>query len=273
MLRLVVVLTAAVLLTAQSPIPLPVPRPSHEAPQAPQVNPQQQSENNVSGQSFPDSLTITRKDSASEKQHEDGGGGATEVSILGVKISLGELLLGLGTFGLWFATQRLVSEAKATSQRQLRAYLLPEIATITDYASVQPSPPPVFTGRVAGLVQIKNSGQTPAYDVLHWGEVVVMPIALESTLTLPAEMLNNGSNTVGPGSFAQKTGWASGPLTAIEIAEIRAGTTAVYVHGKITYRDAFKRKRESTYRLFYCGNWPPAQGATLSFCAAGNSSN
>jgi hypothetical protein len=55
-----------------------------------------------------------------------------------------------------------------------------------------------------------------------------------------------------------------------EISEIRSFKKAIYVHGRIEYEDAFKRKRFTNFRLVYAGQYPPPPSAVFSFCQEGN---
>jgi hypothetical protein len=76
--------------------------------------------------------------------------------LLGVK--WGEWLLAFATFGLWYATMRLVQGGEHTAERQLRAYIGIEWCKVTSDDWGQ-------TFHVE--IQVKNSGQTPAYNVSH----------------------------------------------------------------------------------------------------------
>jgi hypothetical protein len=76
--------------------------------------------------------------------------------IIGIK--LGEWLLSAATFGLWYATWRLVKGSERTAEQQLKAYIGTESCKVTSDDWGQ-------TFYVE--VQLKNAGQTPAYDVSH----------------------------------------------------------------------------------------------------------
>jgi hypothetical protein len=41
------------------------------------------------------------------------------------------------------------------------------------------------------------------------------------------------------------------PLTADQVADLKRGTSAIYVDGYISYRDAFRKKRKTNFRLLY----------------------
>src|SRR6185312_11412168 len=90
----------------------------------------------------------------------------------------------------WRAMEGQLAEMKInrrgtveSSERQLRAYVVCEHGTIFNVAN----PVPVFLGQIFNppseaeitnpafgpgyKIQIKNSGQTPAYEVRHWGNI------------------------------------------------------------------------------------------------------
>jgi hypothetical protein len=59
-------------------------------------------------------------------------------------------------------------------------------------------------------------------------------------------------------------------LTAGEIADIQTGVKAIYLFGRIEYRDAFKKDRFTTFRMLYSGVWPLTASAGLNFAVQGN---
>jgi hypothetical protein len=87
------------------------------------------------------------------------------------------VLLGLATIFLWLATRDLVDNAERTSQRQLRAYVFPDTVDAYDKGNL---PGVARNEALEGYVVIhtttKNSGQTPAYEVIHWGGIAVRRI-------------------------------------------------------------------------------------------------
>ena len=70
-----------------------------------------------------------------------------------------------------------------------------------------------------------------------------------------------------------KLRWLGRPLTQGEISEILLGSKAIYYYGVIQYRDAFKRKRSTKFRLVYAGKFPPPKGVIFSICEKGNEAN
>jgi hypothetical protein len=59
-------------------------------------------------------------------------------------------------------------------------------------------------------------------------------------------------------------------LAENELEGIRVGSYAVYVWGRIEYKDAFGMDRFTNYRMKYSGLWPPVGSANLTFCDGGN---
>jgi hypothetical protein len=81
----------------------------------------------------------------------EDGGHAVETTILWIKP--GEWLVGIFTGMLWLATVGLVRGAEDTAKRQLRPYVYVDKAAV------------VLEGdRLNAVIDVKNSGQTPAYN-------------------------------------------------------------------------------------------------------------
>src|SRR5438105_15050671 len=83
-------------------------------------------------------------------------------------------LLFVATLALWWSTRRLVSGAEFTAKRQLRAYVNVAVARASPQGDL-----------FRYYVEVKNFGQTPAYDVtLRYG-IRWCPFPLTETLSLP----------------------------------------------------------------------------------------
>jgi hypothetical protein len=74
-----------------------------------------------------------------------------------------------------------------------------------------------------------------------------------------------------PGGINTKSVKITAPLTAEQIAGLREGTLAIWIYGEILYRDAFRRKRTTKYRLFH-NNSSGAVGVStdLTWAEGGN---
>src|SRR5207302_648432 len=79
--------------------------------------------------------------------------------------------------------------------------------------------------------------------------------------------------TVGAGGVQPKQLRYGRQMTAEEIADLAVGKQFIIVQGRIEYRDAFRRRRFTTFRLQYVGQWPPRQDIFLNFSETGNDAN
>jgi len=184
------------------------------------------------------------------------------IAVACLLVAAGTLLLAIFAFLQFELTRR-------SRQRQLRAYVFPEASQLQFSDQMNPKPVPPRTGCLGCTLALKNTGQTPAYQLIHWGAMAVRERTREHTLTVAADLIEQQPANIGAGGVLTKSYWTS-PLSREDIAGIESGTMAVFVYGRIVYRDAFKRQRLTTYRLAYTGIFPPPAGAALSFCASGN---
>lgn len=185
------------------------------------------------------------------------------------KIAVGACIAGFSQFLALIATIWIMIR---NGRRQLRAHVFPDNVAIVDGTFLDP-PEPHKADIPAISMIIKNSGQTPAYDVVSWWEIKVIPIAEENSLAIPV-LAKKHSTTVGMGSTFNKGLWFDRALTADEKSAIFAGTIGIYGHGRIEYRDVFNVRHFSNFRLVYTGKtFPPVKGAVMSFCEQGNDAN
>lgn len=172
------------------------------------------------------------------------------------------IILGIGTI-------YLVRDGRAHSRHQLRAYVFPADMGIVDLGT-----PPTRTnlgqyGFFHFRIALRNSGQTPAYDVRNWFDVKVMEVSPQNEANLTIGSVGD-SASVPPGAANLADYWSKSRLSDEQIDAIRAGTIAVYIWGRTEYRDAFKRHRYTNYRLRFTGQYPPEQGALIAYCNGGN---
>jgi hypothetical protein len=160
-----------------------------------------------------------------------------------------------------------------SSERQLRAYVLPENAGLYDGSQITPQPVANKINAPGIAMLIKNSGQTPAYSVVSSMQIAVIPPGTENTLEVNP-LGQKFTLTLGANGTFTKTWWFERPLIAAEIADIAIGAKAIYLYGRIEYRDAFKKSHFSNFRLHYIGQFPPPQpNAMLNFSLSGNDSD
>lgn len=199
--------------------------------QAPELNSHQQVQNSLNNNN------PTSRDSATElnraQQTRHGGEHVSEITILGVKP--GEWLLSIVTLMLWGATVGLVRGAEVTAARQLRAYVSIELAGQADFRR-----DPANNFICAIPYKIKNTGQTPAFDVQAHINFHFRPQPLAEDLPRPKNPVPN-SQFIVPDSFyvgtAVKT-FAPETLPANP-------TDKLYIIGLVTYRDSFGVERET----------------------------
>jgi hypothetical protein len=195
----------------------------------------------------------------------------------------------IGVVGAWIGLGVLISQTiitRRTSQRQLRAYVLGDSSIIVNVAD----PVPLYQGQIlpqtearitngaAGpraFMQIKNTGETPAFKVMRWGYICFREFPLIAALPTRLPIVASPPTTIlGPGQSVTKLLELNPPLTAAQINDLRNGTGAVYVYGEITYVDAFGENRFTHYRTMYHRMGGAIGVSTLlSFCEAGNDAN
>jgi hypothetical protein len=157
-------------------------------------------------------------------------------------------------------------------RRQLRAYVSPENVGILEGNML--SPPQPAKANVPGIgMLIKNSGQTPAYKVISWAQIEVIPVKDENNTLIVPPMQERFFNTLPAGGTFNKSLWFVRPLTANEITDIANGVRAIYLFGRVEYIDAFKKRRFTNFRLHYMGQFPPIPNAILNFSERGNDAN
>jgi len=137
-------------------------------------------------------------------------------------------ILGIATVWLAIYTTHLALGAKDTASRQLRAYIcdVSGLATLVD-------------GMV--VINLKNSGQTPAYNV----EVYCDPPVIAQQNARPFDQSSKFAHvktTIGAGSEFQLTRFVT-QITASDLNSIQNGVCVLFVWGRVNYTDAFKKRR------------------------------
>jgi hypothetical protein len=175
------------------------------------------------------------------------------------------LLIVTGLLG-WVAYRQYT-----TTRAQLRAYIFPEGANVYCPGTFNP-PDPINKDNPYVMWAIKNSGQTPAYEVVHWGEIDAREVARESLLVTPP-LTRKSVMSLPPGGHSEKRSYLGRTLSAAEISDLNLGR-AIYLHGILRYDDAFGQEHTTRYRLKYQGPWPPpVSGGSFLFCDEGNTAN
>lgn len=180
-------------------------------------------------------------------------------------------------------TKMIVERQRSYAEMQLRAHVFVEFGNIGNVANPLPGLLNIPTPNPAAInfqnsgpfiyLQIKNFGHTPAYDVIHWGNAHFDRLPLVSPLPKRQRFpgMQMTKNMIGPGSGMTKNLPMPTPLTTQQIADLRAGTAAIYVYGIIVYKDTFGKRRRTRYRWMHLD----AAGrigvsTTLTGCGQGN---
>jgi hypothetical protein len=209
--------------------------------------------------------------------------GGTHDEFLGVKY--GEWLMFGATAALVWATWRLVRGADRTAERQLRAYILVENASVVSaFMDGRTRVWGTDTGRGGGPIPIeagyqpkatfmfKNFGPTPAHDVEIFSNLAIVPWPIKEE-DLPELDVKMGSREIiGPGGTRRKVELFEQPhaISPVEWAGLTGGTQALVFFGEVRYVDAFNSDRITRYRYF-CGGEMGVRGSELSAHFEGNS--
>ncbi len=101
-------------------------------------------------------------------------------------------------------------------------------------------------------ITIKNSGQTPALDVIHWANICIREYPLTSDLPPKTPNLPEIKNSIPTnGIMTPIIIKMEVPLTEEEKKLLNSGNTAIYVYGEVTYRDAFRKKHSTKFRRIF----------------------
>jgi hypothetical protein len=184
-------------------------------------------------------------------------------------------IVALGTLALACAAVAQFELLRRTSQRQLRAYVSFDSAALVDGTEVKPAPFVDRTDQPGIFSLIKNTGQTPARDVVHWSQMEVAPLGRVASMTPPLKLDISHSSYLPPEAISSKSQWLERSLSTQEKEGIKNGTYAIFLYGRIEYRDVFNKKHWSVYRLQYTNAaWPPYNNnGTFSHCVDGNSAD
>jgi hypothetical protein len=159
-------------------------------------------------------------------------------------VRYGEWLLFAAAMGLWWATWRLVTGADKTAERQLRAYV--SVRAIGAHFLYEGD-----SCRVTITYGVNNNGQTPAYQLLQFGEIcnLMVPTVFKIMTPLPNGPLSVMS--LGPGAEIEGTVW--GIMGVRELKELGSSFKRIHVVGTTIYIDAFRKRRETQF-CFYVAN-------------------
>jgi hypothetical protein len=161
---------------------------------------------------------------------------------------------------LWKAGERQLSHFEDTAERQLRAYISARKGRINN----------VIAGSIpAAVIKIKNTGQTPAYELMGFFGITFVPYPFQRIPDVPKpDVLSKTS--LAPN---QTINLRAETATAIEqrhIDALRDGNGAFFIGGLIEYVDAFRRPRIKRMRMMYTQRSYAAGSNRLEICPEGN---
>ncbi len=200
--------------------------------------------------------------------------------MVGLTVVLAAIGTGQGLV-FWIQAGRLkatIDQMQKTERRQLRAYVFIRGMTIRNVA-ISNLPPKSRT--VAHLtdpkrgpsvgVDITNSGETPAYQVVIHGDIDVLDYQEDIVLPITLNYTRASRQSIPPDGAAMIGRAINRPLTADEVDGIMNGTKAIYAWGRVDYTDAFNKTRWTTFQYFYNSfSGTVGANATLTACAQGN---
>jgi hypothetical protein len=138
--------------------------------------------------------------------------------------------------------RRTVAQMVQSEERQLRAYVF--IAKITPMNPTAHTPP-----EPCGYsVTIRNSGQTPAYDVVCNLELRAID---DTAPRFPLNALPDDHTRfpIPGGGGISKMSFPPMSLSPTKLARLTIGSDRIYLWGEITYRDIFGKKRLTKVRF------------------------
>jgi hypothetical protein len=140
------------------------------------------------------------------------------------------------------AAEDAVAVAGNTARRQLRAYLCVSEARLNFRADSQ----------IKGQIEIKNTGQTPAYEVRTWIDSILREHPLISSLKRPTADFPQSDGIIGPGRHQIAV---THPLYGKEIdfGRVYYPGHAFYVYGECSYRDIFEKRHVLSFRMILGG--------------------
>jgi hypothetical protein len=157
-----------------------------------------------------------------------------------------------------------VKVASDTAIRQLRAYILVDRIGINKIiANFKPE----------AIVEFRNSGQTPAYEVHGSICIGFDEFPLED---IPWDKLHptmdRSKDTMAPGGKLHFPVILDNSLTTKEFSQLNAGTHAIYIFGKFIYKDTFGKDRFTEF-TFFCHKSAPHGFNSPAVYSKGNEAN
>lgn len=167
-------------------------------------------------------------------------------------VALFTIVLGVSTLGLWWFTRKAaiaaadtVRSMNDTASKQLRAYVHTSSTVISHISN---------DGIVNAKVIFQNYGQTPAYDVMAYATIEYVDLPLLVDFDSSRENIDSpiSKGSLQPGGKMDIPINPPAPLGEQRAGNIRNGIGAIFVFGKITYKDIFSAEQASPF-CYVCG--------------------
>jgi hypothetical protein len=167
----------------------------------------------------------------------------------------------------------ILVHAQDTAKKQLRAYVFFEGASLKDGPSKAvltggQVPGSIMSGCANVTINIKNFGQTPAYNVRHTSVIKFDSVDAADTIALNPE--DKTPTTIAPTKSTISSNATREPLAIRGLEELKNAKAFITIYGRIIYDDVFGDPHWTNYRLQWFGNYPPADSAIFNFSASGN---
>lgn len=149
-------------------------------------------------------------------------------------------VLALFTAGLWYATYRLVKEAKETARAQLRAYISCTPDYIFNFSRVVPAEMRYTS---------ENYGLTPARKYRWTARVDILPYPLPPNFNFPAlPPIREGTFALHTKQSVQTSVFAERPFSDQEIRDVSANNgRRIYCYGITKYEDTFGHEHTTKF--------------------------
>jgi hypothetical protein len=158
------------------------------------------------------------------------------------------------------AATKQVAITEHASERQLRAYVFATKCLITEFD---------YDRGFTVEVEVKNFGNTPAYDLTLWADSFIDDKDVSDERFATREDGTLLKADVGP--TAEIHGKITRTkLTRSDAAALRENLQVIYVHGELTYTDAFRRRHEGVFRFHFGRDHGLPNRGAMAYCPRGN---
>lgn len=159
---------------------------------------------------------------------------------------LGTVLVAIALYCTARATMAAIEANKISrdsAERQLRAYVLADKPRLDEEG---------VDGFIEARVELRNSGQTPAYKLKSWIDIEIREKRLDLSIFFTSEKAeaNRAVWDVGPGCIRTITFRREGRDFANK-EDMRSKLVYIYVFGGIDYTDCFGRHQTGTFNFYF----------------------